>query len=429
MQKIYVLLRNNQQTGPYHLEELIQFDLKPYDLIWIQGKSAGWYYPQEIQALHPYLPFVKKPVPAETNTVTPRAKTIESREPKKPFVSMPANFKIEEPLVPETIVKKEETVTYTPYEAPAPFVYPVKEPDALEAAVYQVRETKAEMPPISQPKRKKQPVVSTTGIILACLIVGVVGYFMAKPFMATADDTSPEQTISSPAQNEVQPDNSLPSGSTQNSSNPLFKKQKQQKQATVVKEITTIIRQAPNDDEETYDNNPPVTNNEATPVNEEDKTVVEENKNEPVVTEAPTEKKKTIRDKIFDIFRKKPQESKKEESKPAEDEGERRSTRRETDRTQMVSVRFTIPNDWMAGIKGAKATLTNRGSETLSKVVIEVTYYNDDEQLVDKRTVSFGRIEGKSSQTITIPDHATATKLDYTVISVAGNASQPYAKL
>ena len=64
MQKIYVLLRHDQQTGPYSLAELIQFDLKPYDLIWIEGQSAGWYYPQEIAALHPYLGFLpKKPAP------------------------------------------------------------------------------------------------------------------------------------------------------------------------------------------------------------------------------------------------------------------------------------------------------------------------------------------------------------------------------
>ncbi|MDB5207164.1 MAG: hypothetical protein JWR72_2239, partial [Flavisolibacter sp.] len=60
MQKVFILLRNNQQTGPFSLEEIIQFDLKPYDLIWIEGKSAGWYYPQEIKALHPHLSFVKQ---------------------------------------------------------------------------------------------------------------------------------------------------------------------------------------------------------------------------------------------------------------------------------------------------------------------------------------------------------------------------------
>ena len=64
MQKVYLLLRINQQTGPYSLEELIKFDLKAHDLIWIEGKSAGWYYPQEIKALQPRLSFVKQ-TPAE----------------------------------------------------------------------------------------------------------------------------------------------------------------------------------------------------------------------------------------------------------------------------------------------------------------------------------------------------------------------------
>lgn len=52
----YLLLRNNKESGPLKLEELIQKGLKPYDLIWVNGKSAAWRYPSEIPELQPYTP-------------------------------------------------------------------------------------------------------------------------------------------------------------------------------------------------------------------------------------------------------------------------------------------------------------------------------------------------------------------------------------
>ncbi|MGZ3854421.1 MAG: hypothetical protein ACXVBX_16625, partial [Flavisolibacter sp.] len=56
MQKVYLLLRNNKQTGPYSLEELLQLNLKPFDLVWVDGRSAAWQYPFEIPSLKPYVP-------------------------------------------------------------------------------------------------------------------------------------------------------------------------------------------------------------------------------------------------------------------------------------------------------------------------------------------------------------------------------------
>src|SRR5687768_6432519 len=55
MHKIYLILRNNKQNGPYTLDEVVQLNLKPHDLIWVEGRSAGWRYPTEIEALKPYV--------------------------------------------------------------------------------------------------------------------------------------------------------------------------------------------------------------------------------------------------------------------------------------------------------------------------------------------------------------------------------------
>ena len=55
MPDTFRLLRNNKETGPFSLDELLQHSLKPYDLVWVEGKCAGWRYPSELEMLKPYL--------------------------------------------------------------------------------------------------------------------------------------------------------------------------------------------------------------------------------------------------------------------------------------------------------------------------------------------------------------------------------------
>ncbi len=56
----YLLLRDNKQTGPYSKEEIIEKGFKPYDLIWAEGKSAGWRYPGELPEFTAYAPMVEE---------------------------------------------------------------------------------------------------------------------------------------------------------------------------------------------------------------------------------------------------------------------------------------------------------------------------------------------------------------------------------
>lgn len=52
----YLLLRNNKESGPYNLDQVVKMGLKKYDLVWVEGKSAAWRYPGEIEELKPYAP-------------------------------------------------------------------------------------------------------------------------------------------------------------------------------------------------------------------------------------------------------------------------------------------------------------------------------------------------------------------------------------
>lgn len=60
MENKYLLLRDNKQSGPYTLQELIEKGIKAYDLVWAEGKSAAWRYPSEIAELKPFSPVVEE---------------------------------------------------------------------------------------------------------------------------------------------------------------------------------------------------------------------------------------------------------------------------------------------------------------------------------------------------------------------------------
>jgi hypothetical protein len=112
----YLLLRDNKQTGPYTAQELAEKGLKPYDLVWLEGRSAAWRYPGEIDELKSFAPGVeeqpydrfykKQDGQAET------AKAVQETQPVKKqveinskhiYVTMPGGAKV-------PAAKKEEAV-------------------------------------------------------------------------------------------------------------------------------------------------------------------------------------------------------------------------------------------------------------------------------------------------------------------------------
>ena len=93
----YLLLRNNKQSGPYTVSELVSQGLKAYDLVWLEGKSAAWRYPSEIEELKAFAPiveeqpfdrFYKKPNPVEVVREKQPIKTVIEEAPKKEEVFM-----------------------------------------------------------------------------------------------------------------------------------------------------------------------------------------------------------------------------------------------------------------------------------------------------------------------------------------------------
>lgn len=451
MQKVYLLLRQNQQTGPFSLDELLRFHLTPYDLIWIEGRSAGWYYPQEIEALQPHLNFLTEtPTKAVETFVAPAvANLTEPTTPKKIFVSMPAQSAKpeakQEPVTATSVAPAKADAKQEPLVAvPAAMKEPLFAPTATEPqqkTVYAKSMEDVETDYINRAYQKKaakkKPLFSRSGLVVLCLVAG--GLFAAYRIANTPkaeDSIAPaSSTVAVVQPDSLSAENDAAETTTAKPQraalvSTLTKGKKERSgvanKPAIASQNTEAVAHQPTGVVEKEASNKAV---DTAPESAEQETVSVNDGNANTETaEAP--KKKKLRDKIFDVFRKKP-EDKKEETAPAETgDGRRSSTRREagSSLTQLVAVRFTTPNDWMMGIHGAKATLTNKSSETLAKAVVEVVYYNDDNEVLMKKTVTFGNVKSKQSQTVSVPEHATATRLEYNVVSAVG-MGEPVAAL
>ncbi len=75
MNKVYLVLRNNQQTGPFTIGELLQQQLKPSDMIWVEGKSAAWTYVSELELI----PFSRSAQPLQESSTSFSGDEIENK--------------------------------------------------------------------------------------------------------------------------------------------------------------------------------------------------------------------------------------------------------------------------------------------------------------------------------------------------------------
>ena len=82
----YLLLRDNKQNGPYTFDEIKAKGLKAYDLVWVEGKSAAWRYPGEVEELKPFAPaVVEQPYDRFFKRPSQENKIAEPLKPNKPL--------------------------------------------------------------------------------------------------------------------------------------------------------------------------------------------------------------------------------------------------------------------------------------------------------------------------------------------------------
>ena len=80
MDKIYRVLRNNNETGPFSLDELLKQNLRASDMIWIEGSSNAWAQLSEME-LRPSFQKLSTPVQPKIQSAVPttEAEDIEAK--------------------------------------------------------------------------------------------------------------------------------------------------------------------------------------------------------------------------------------------------------------------------------------------------------------------------------------------------------------
>jgi hypothetical protein len=240
--KMYRLLRNNKETGPYSAEELIKTGFKKYDLIWLDGKSAAWRYPGELPDFAQHAPvieeqpfdrFYKRPVVSTTAPiemaaiVTPVIAETPAIKKEKPRIRIKADSaRIEVPSMPvatEEVVAKVVTApiaasTATPAILPAwndvwlnweqekqsaggakpqpkKAIAPTFEPE-IETVLLHT------LPTSTPPIKKSNFLTSNTGLtIILLLIITGIGFWMHSSWSDSSANSTHNTTADNVAPN------------------------------------------------------------------------------------------------------------------------------------------------------------------------------------------------------------------------------------
>jgi len=82
--KSYFLLRNNRESGPYTERELKNLPLYTTDLVWVNGESKSWQFPNELEEFSG----VARPAPQKSVEKPKRSKAAVSIAPVEPLAAL-----------------------------------------------------------------------------------------------------------------------------------------------------------------------------------------------------------------------------------------------------------------------------------------------------------------------------------------------------
>ena len=446
MQKVYLLLRNNQQTGPYSLEEIIQLKLKAFDLVWVDGRSAAWRYPGEIEALKPYVPeapaqqFYAEPLATsaldekaeQPETVIELPLPVSQPAPSTPsaarvFVSMPgraSNQPTARPSQPVPDIQKHESLRlYQPvaaaeekqqlYEKAKP-----AEEQKLQGTLQtnysrslnDVEEEYSKW--VYESKTKKKRSLSKKDISISVLVVTLIiaGYIIvSRPALI---QPQVKKAGNDPAVITNVEEKTVPIVTVPVPQQVIHENDPVNENASVQKKSSKSSVPSTNNEDENTES--PVNENPVvTTTSEEKETAGNDEEEVGQKEEQPKEKKKKLGEVLRGIFSKK----EKEEADNPVGATDRQATKRgdETaepvDRAALVSmidITADAGDDWMMGINGTKVTLRNRNSVALQSTVVVVLYYDSHNQLIEKKNIQFSNIPPRGKMTMPAPDHKYA---------------------
>ena len=163
----YRLLRSNKETGPYSLNDLVTMGLKPYDLIWVDGRSAAWRYPSEVAELKEFAPAIEEQPYDRFYKKSSESENAAEIQVKEPATSQHETISRQETISPQKnfvteITPKQEV--QRPRIEPAQSVQSKQEEQPAKLAEQPVKRSISEIPSPSfspaQTQQKKKVFVS-----------------------------------------------------------------------------------------------------------------------------------------------------------------------------------------------------------------------------------------------------------------------------
>ena len=444
----YLLLRSNKQSGPYSLQQLVSLGLKPYDLVWLEGKSAAWRYPSEVEGLKDYAPateeqpydrFYKKPeekpqenkinkqaqpqqetyslpkeeiyvLPVENKTVTTSKKVFvampENHVPKKqsqPVYAKAPAFVEEKPAVIEE-KKVESKPLYTEHETlpKEPVLpkqkeiinaYPVslkEEPTLNEKYSESLDDIKKRYTETYLSRKKKSKWTSTHTSVLqvfgGAIVFCLIVVLVYKNF-AGEDKPQSRTTMIQPDKRSI---NTVAPSNTSNLAPPFIPEAK---------------TSSPNKKQ----------------AKKEDKNIPAES----LVTNSSQQKiDEAIREnEIAAVEKKAVMLPKTAEEKPLETKPKTRPV----NINKLVNVRANnYKQRAFGGVMNLELTVNNDSKFELDKVIVELQYLKPSEQPIKTETIVFSSIEANGSKTLKIPDYLRGIKVSYRVMDIESSQYEKY---
>ncbi|HEU0111043.1 MAG TPA: hypothetical protein VFQ73_09215 [Flavisolibacter sp.] len=442
MQKVYLLLRNNRQTGPHSLEELLQLQLQPFDLIWVEGKSYGWAYPTEVESLKPFVATVNgspNNAAASEDLTTNDQRTGE----KKIFVSLPitggaspvpdASPQAKDPIEKKAEELRRRAETYVP----PSFEQSGEIQTHYTRSINQVEEDYTSWM-FKKRANKKKFVTGKTIAFASIILIGLAGawwlgrtdqpdYISDKPLVQRNIVTMSAEAAKTNSNGDfvVNPVNTTPLITIVKKVQPAISKPKKQ------------ISQPKQNSEVSLPKESATIESQTEPANETATIVIQEEKEgENEVAQKPQEKR-TLRGLFNDLFKKKKNNKQKEqEETPSVSTAgtERKASRRNDEGSNTIDITNDInvklnkkTGDWMMGVQGMKLTLHNGSSSYLQSASVEILYYSEQEEVLQNKILHFSNIAANKTASVAIPDHRLADHVEYRIVSATGT-SNAYAK-
>jgi hypothetical protein len=416
----YLLLRNNKESGPYSVDQLMELGLKPYDLVWMQGKSAAWRYPSEVEELKPFAPIVEeqpydrfyKKSGEEKKEESPKqvvqevAPEYEKYIPKKSvFVTMPGQKTVaatfikptvkEETYIPPVSVQQTIIVKENPVAAQVKYSQPLDDIKEMYVKTLQDRKQKIARKGFWVESLKK------AAVILLLVAVGVITGFVIKSNgnkkqeIVKGDKPVQSQPLASePAtdsktdEGAVQQDQQIippPSGGYVNKEAEPLSKPVEIKEPANKPVINTTKKEAVAAPSENK-----VTDNQVSP---------------PVDIDARTgERSRKVRD---------------ENSVSSNNVEEKKTFHATNNLSGQVSV---TSNEYkkvaFGGIRNLELTVTNDSKYTLDNVTVELQYLKPSEQPLKTENIQFKSVGPKATSTVRVPDTNRGIKVVYRIITI-----------